>query len=347
MRARPMTMPSAIGTAPPESPVPAPRATNGLLALMTYPHRRLHLGGRLRQDDRLRHGAVAGEAVALVRPHLRRLRDDRIGADRALEFGDEAHRLSVSLQQRLADVPAGPAPRRHGEQRAAGVHEVLAQHVVRREPPLDRDELPARVALEGDEEEARVEAAIREKPVVERVAAPQDPLVFAGLARARIGRAMMWLPPAPASRSTGSCSERAPNGAPGALRRPTSRLLLARSRARPRRSMRIRMRRRHQVACRRSIQARPVAAPTHTLRRIAAASSDASRLSVPSLNPIRLRRCVSSRGPRQNPACVQRSVTRHARAGPGCGSRGRRPGVVGAACTQMSPSLRPGSRRSP
>ncbi len=58
---------------------------------MTHPHRRLHLGGRLGQDDRLRHAAVAGEAVALVRAHLRRLRDDRIGADRAFEFGDEAH----------------------------------------------------------------------------------------------------------------------------------------------------------------------------------------------------------------------------------------------------------------
>ena len=30
MRARPITIPSAIGTAPPESPVPAPRATNGM-----------------------------------------------------------------------------------------------------------------------------------------------------------------------------------------------------------------------------------------------------------------------------------------------------------------------------
>jgi hypothetical protein len=29
MRARPMTIPSATGSAPPESPVPAPRATNG------------------------------------------------------------------------------------------------------------------------------------------------------------------------------------------------------------------------------------------------------------------------------------------------------------------------------
>ena len=29
MRASPITMPSATGTAPPERPVPAPRATNG------------------------------------------------------------------------------------------------------------------------------------------------------------------------------------------------------------------------------------------------------------------------------------------------------------------------------
>ena len=29
MRERPITIPSATGTAPPESPVPAPRATNG------------------------------------------------------------------------------------------------------------------------------------------------------------------------------------------------------------------------------------------------------------------------------------------------------------------------------
>ncbi len=98
-------MPSATGTAPPERPVPAPRATNGAPWSRHVAHRRLHLLRRSRQDDRLRDGPVAREAVALVRPELRRLRDDGLGAERALQVGDEAHALRVSrVRRELAGV---------------------------------------------------------------------------------------------------------------------------------------------------------------------------------------------------------------------------------------------------
>ena len=96
MRARPITMPSATGTAPPERPVPAPRATNGAPWVAAHPHRGLHLLGRARQDDRVRHRPVAREAVALVHPKLRGLRDDGVRAERALEIGDEGHATSVT-----------------------------------------------------------------------------------------------------------------------------------------------------------------------------------------------------------------------------------------------------------
>ena len=48
IRAREMTTPSATGSAPPESPVPAPRATNGTPCGVAQPHDGLHLLGRRR-----------------------------------------------------------------------------------------------------------------------------------------------------------------------------------------------------------------------------------------------------------------------------------------------------------
>ena len=81
-------MPSASGTAPPESPVPAPRAKKGAPWA-------LHLLGGAREDDRLRHRPVAREAVALVCAQLRRLREDGVPAQGALEVGDDAHGMRV------------------------------------------------------------------------------------------------------------------------------------------------------------------------------------------------------------------------------------------------------------
>ena len=49
------TTPSATGSAPPESPVPAPRATNGTPCSWQSAHDRLHLLRRAGQDDELGH----------------------------------------------------------------------------------------------------------------------------------------------------------------------------------------------------------------------------------------------------------------------------------------------------
>ena len=66
MRVSAITTPPATGSAPPESPVPAPRATKGTPWSVAERHDRLHLGGGRRQHDALGDGAVAGERVALV-----------------------------------------------------------------------------------------------------------------------------------------------------------------------------------------------------------------------------------------------------------------------------------------
>ncbi len=73
MRASEITTPSACGTAPPESPVPAPRATNGTPCSWQSANDGLDLRGRPRQRDERRDDAVARQAVALVRPQLLRL----------------------------------------------------------------------------------------------------------------------------------------------------------------------------------------------------------------------------------------------------------------------------------
>ena len=52
MRASEMTMPSATGKAPPERPVPAPRATKGTALARADADDALHLGGRAREARR-------------------------------------------------------------------------------------------------------------------------------------------------------------------------------------------------------------------------------------------------------------------------------------------------------
>ena len=56
MRARPITIPSATGTAPPERPGAGAAGDERDPALVAHPHGRLHLRGRARQHDGLRHG---------------------------------------------------------------------------------------------------------------------------------------------------------------------------------------------------------------------------------------------------------------------------------------------------
>ena len=63
-------MPSATGSAPPERPVPAPRATNGIAVRGAGAHDRLHLLGRLGQADEPGDHPPPRQPVALVRAQL-------------------------------------------------------------------------------------------------------------------------------------------------------------------------------------------------------------------------------------------------------------------------------------
>ena len=109
MRARPMTIPSATGTAPPGQAGAGAAGDERDAALVADAHRRLHLLRRPRQHDRLRRRPVAREPVALVGAHLRRLGDHRVGAERALEFGDEAHPVRLLTSWRITICSSPPA----------------------------------------------------------------------------------------------------------------------------------------------------------------------------------------------------------------------------------------------
>ena len=91
-RIRDMTMrtPSACGSAPPESPVPEPRATNGMPRVDAGADRRGHLFGRLGQHDESGDDAVVHEAVAVVGPQLGGVRDDAAGGQERPQLGDHA-----------------------------------------------------------------------------------------------------------------------------------------------------------------------------------------------------------------------------------------------------------------
>ena len=93
-----MTMPSATGSAPPERPVPAPRATNGMPLACADPDDPLHLRGRAGEDDELRHRAPAREPVAVVDAELLGLADHVVGADDGLELGAERRRRAASAR---------------------------------------------------------------------------------------------------------------------------------------------------------------------------------------------------------------------------------------------------------
>ena len=91
IRERPITIPSATGTAPPDRPVPAPRATNGTPEPRAGAHGGGHLRRRGRQHDRQRDRPVAGQAVRLIRAKRGGRRDQVLGPDRTRKIRQEAH----------------------------------------------------------------------------------------------------------------------------------------------------------------------------------------------------------------------------------------------------------------
>ena len=75
-RAITSSTPFSSGNAPPDKPVPAPRATTGDLPLMAESKHALHLVDVARQHHQHGRGAVSGESVAFVRFELFLLMQD-------------------------------------------------------------------------------------------------------------------------------------------------------------------------------------------------------------------------------------------------------------------------------
>ena len=109
MRASETTTPPAIGVAPPESPVPAPRATNGTPLSGARAQHGLDVLGRAGQDDELGHRAVSREPVALVDAELLRLREDVLRAQRRAQLVDEC-----GGQAHVAEPSSARSGRRRG-----------------------------------------------------------------------------------------------------------------------------------------------------------------------------------------------------------------------------------------
>ena len=85
-------MPSATGSAPPESPVPGSARDERDAVPRAQPENRLHVFRRAREHDRRRLRPPAGEAVAVVRRELVGLGEDERVAQRLAQVVDEAGR---------------------------------------------------------------------------------------------------------------------------------------------------------------------------------------------------------------------------------------------------------------
>ena len=96
MRASEITIPSATGSAPPESPVPGPAGDEGNRRVVADADDGLHLRRRAGQRDERGDHAPAGEPVALVGPQLLRLAD-HVGRSREPldQLRCKAHRLNL------------------------------------------------------------------------------------------------------------------------------------------------------------------------------------------------------------------------------------------------------------
>ncbi len=98
IRASPMTMPSATGSAPPDRPVPAPRATNAMPFAGANPNHCRNLFRADRKHNQRGNDPKTGEPVALISAKLSRLRDQAA-------FADQPADLPADL---LGDPPYGP-----------------------------------------------------------------------------------------------------------------------------------------------------------------------------------------------------------------------------------------------
>ena len=108
IRISPTTTASAIGSAPPDSDVPAPRGTTRMPLGVAEAHHRGDLLGGIGQHDGQRRLAIGGQAVGLVRLQPQRFGDHRFGGKQCAQAGDDgvAARQDVGLWIGLADHDA-------------------------------------------------------------------------------------------------------------------------------------------------------------------------------------------------------------------------------------------------
>jgi len=101
IRAKLITTPSDTGSAPPDRPVPAPRATNGTPGLGAGRHHERKLLGGLRQRHERRDHPVAGDGVALEGAESGQVSDDPVGS----ELPDDLVAYSLAWRGRAGASP--------------------------------------------------------------------------------------------------------------------------------------------------------------------------------------------------------------------------------------------------
>ena len=89
IRISPITTASAIGSAPPDSEVPAPRGIDAHAVAVAEAHDGGDLLGGVRQHDRQRQLAVGGQAVGLVGLQAERLGDQAVARQQRAQAGDD------------------------------------------------------------------------------------------------------------------------------------------------------------------------------------------------------------------------------------------------------------------
>ena len=95
-------MPSATGSAPPESPDPAPRATNGTPSAAQTRTTACDLVRALRAARPRRHDAATGQPVALIGPQLLGTGDELVLAQQRAQLLDRrrVHGRSLTFRSR-------------------------------------------------------------------------------------------------------------------------------------------------------------------------------------------------------------------------------------------------------
>ena len=113
IRISPTTTASAIGSAPPDSDVPAPRGTTRTPFAVAEAHDRGDLFGGFRQHHGERQLAVGGQAVGLVGLQAERLGDDRVFGQQRAQAGDDGVAAGEHVRLGFRQSDHGEPPQRN------------------------------------------------------------------------------------------------------------------------------------------------------------------------------------------------------------------------------------------